>query len=165
MEKKWTPEEICECIRIRKAGGGEKWVLRLVKRGYNYDMADVSAGCCGFGERVVASFDTKESALRYFLDNKLHKKVYRELEEFAKNRGALDYDDEEEHSVGELRGFCCDGGGKWADFYYVLSCVDSADAKEDDAEAIKASGVDFFKAETDEDFSHDRLWSDRTRNW
>ncbi len=40
-----------------------------------------------------------------------------------------------------------------------------ADAKEDDAEAIKASGVDFSKAETDEDFSHDRLWSDRTRNW
>ncbi len=23
MEKKWTPEEICECIRIRKAGGEE----------------------------------------------------------------------------------------------------------------------------------------------
>ncbi|MBQ2465732.1 MAG: hypothetical protein II507_12230, partial [Treponema sp.] len=43
--------------------GGKKWVLRLVKRGYNYDMADVLAGCCGFGESVVASLQ-KSAALR-----------------------------------------------------------------------------------------------------
>ena len=162
MAKEWTPEEILECIRIRQ-GTGKKWVLRLVKRGYDYDMDDVLEE---FGERVEASFDTKESALRYFLDNKLYENVYRKLELYYANEIRCCYDeddeesgeDEEKPSVSELRGFCGEDDERRATFYYVLCSVDSAEAKDDDAEAIKASGVDFSKAEKD---AAGELWSEQ----
>ena len=165
MAKKWTPEEILECIRIKK-GNGKKWVLRLVKRGYDCDMDDALEE---FGERVEASFDTKESALRYFLDNELYKNVYRKLEDYYANEIIRCYDeddeesseDEEKPSVSELMRFCGEDYKHCATFYYVLCSVDSAEAKDDDAEAIKASGVDFSKVEDDGD---DELWSEK-RDW
>ena len=100
-----------------------------------------------FGERVVAVSDTKESALRHFLDNKLYENVYKDLCEEVEG-----FDDEFDRDAGqtisELREWCGQDYKNWVDFFYDLSNADYAESKSDDADALKSSGVDFSKSKT-----------------
>ena len=143
-----TAEDISSCIQVHP-GESDIWLLQYIK--YRYD--DTTGWDQVSDSEIVGFFRTKESALRYFLEEKLYENVrdsyMSAIEHLIEEDLCDDIQLSSDASIQEISEiFSGEKGKPYYEFYYMLSPVTEenflAKPQDDDAAVIEASGVSFF---------------------
>ena len=150
----WTIEDALSCLNI-EPGTAKKWELTYEEYRYGEDT--------GWNEeqesQKIGYFDTKESAVRYFFENKLYERVKDDYVSCI-DCAVLHNELNEESSLEALRDAFSSGGRGEAyyDFYYSLSEVELealVKPRKTDAEFLEANGIDLTIYDEDEEEDDD----------
>lgn len=150
----WTIEDALSCLNI-EPGSAKKWELTYEEYRYGEDT-DWNEE---HESQTIGYFDTKESAVRYFFENKLYERVkddYVSCIDCAVWHSELN----EESSLEALRDAFSSGeeGKAYYDFYYSLGEVELealVKPRKTDAEFLEANGIDLTIYEEDEEEDDD----------
>ena len=143
-----TAEDISSCIKIYP-GESNVWHLEYIRN--TFDDSD---------REHVGFFGTKESALRYFLEEKLYENVRDDFMSAIEHAMEEDLCDDiqlsSDASIQDIRDSIDNSDGNlYCNFLYILSPVTDedflAEPQDDDAAVIEASGVSFLEENEEED--------------
>lgn len=145
----WTIEDALSCLNI-ESGSAKKWELTYEEYRYgedtDWDKVQES--------QTIGYFDTKDSAVRYFLENKLYEQV---KEDYVSCIDCAVWHSElnEESSLEDLRDAFSSGekGKAYYNFCYSLSELELealVKPRKTDAEFLEANGIDLTIYEEDE---------------
>ena len=143
-----TAEDISSCIKVYP-GESNVWHLEYIRN-----------TCDDSDREHVGFFGTKESALRYFLEEKLYENVRDDFMSAIEHAMEEDLCDDiqlsSDASIQDIRDSIDNSDGNlYCNFLYILSPVTDedflAEPQDDDAAVIEASGVSFLEENEEED--------------